>query len=150
MKKFVLIVSLLAGLAICARAVDVDAGIQKTIDGFSAAWAKHDVKEMASAWADDGDLVNPFGRVATGHAELEKLFSEEHATAFKASTIEMKPTSARTLAEGLVLMDGDCNIKNATLKDGSTDDLSYHITWIFKKTGNAWKLLAVRPYAFLK
>ena len=150
MKKLFVILSMIAGLAAWTKAADVDAGITKCMDEFDAAWGKHDAKEMASHWLPDGDLINPFGRVANGREEIEKLFTDEHASVFKASTMEIKVLSSRTLADGLVLVDAEANAKNAMVEEGKSVDMSYHLVNVFKKTDDGWKIVSCRPYMFLK
>jgi hypothetical protein len=50
---------------------------------FVAAWNKDYAKGMAALWAPQGDLINPFGRVAHGRAKVEKLFADEHSHVMK-------------------------------------------------------------------
>ena len=150
MKKLFVIVSMIAGLAAWTKAAEVDAGIQKCVDGFDAAWGRHDAKEMASHWLEDGDIINPFGRIANGPAEIEKLFADEHGTVFKESTMEIKVLSSRILADGLVLVDAEANAKHALMEDGKAMDMSYHLVNVFKKTDDGWKIVSCRPYMFLK
>src|SRR5438874_448023 len=82
MKRFVLLPVLL-GLLTAARAdqKEEDAAIHKRHDEWTVAWDKHDPKLLASFWAEDGDLINPWGRHAKGPAEIEKLFTDEHTGA---------------------------------------------------------------------
>ena len=65
--------ALLASVPILASPA-IEAEIKARADEFAAAWNKHDTKAMADMWSTDGDLINPYGRVAKGRAEVEKLF----------------------------------------------------------------------------
>jgi len=72
MKRFAMVLLSLTLITIPLLAKESDeAGIRATDEVFAAAWNKHDAKAMAATWAKDGDLVNPFGRVAKGRAEVE-------------------------------------------------------------------------------
>lgn len=60
------------------RASDVRA-IQQIEQDFTEAWARDDANGMAAVFASDGDLINPKGDRARGHAEILKLFQREHS-----------------------------------------------------------------------
>src|SRR5688500_6010127 len=98
--------SLAAGAALLAgawvaggvRAADDDiAGVKKQCAAFVDAWNAHDPKAMAALFAEDGDAINPHGRVATGRAEVEKMFTDEHKGTgpLRESTIAVKSETVR-------------------------------------------------------
>ena len=72
----------LASLVLFALALAVPLGaaasptdeetIKAQVMAFAAAWDKHDPKAMAAFWAEDGDLVNPFGEMAKSRTEVEQ------------------------------------------------------------------------------
>ena len=62
-----------------------DTAILKTHEEFAAQWNKHDPKAMAAVFAEDADLMNPAGRHAKGHVEVEKLLTDEQTGPMKAS-----------------------------------------------------------------
>src|SRR5258706_2478929 len=82
-----LLLAMPATVAVTKAQAGDEAAIRKVFAGFGDAWGKDDAKSMASHWAEDGDIVNPQGRRANGRAEIEKLFADEHSTAFKGTHI---------------------------------------------------------------
>lgn len=80
------------------------------VQEFAAAWNRHDPKALAAFWAPDGDLINPFGRVAKGRAEVEKLFTDEHSAFMKGTTFTLTGMTVRLLAPNIAFTDWDVEI----------------------------------------
>lgn len=144
---------LLAGglaLALPARGADDDAAaIKKRTAEFVAAWGKHDTKAMAGLWAEDGDLINPWGRLATGRAQVEALFVDEQTGkgALRDSTLRVNSESVRFPTADIAVVDLDITITGAYAPDGTkAPALEMHATWISKKSGGTWSVYACRPY----
>jgi len=132
-----------------AAAQDDEAAIRKLSSDFFAAWTRHDVKAMAADFAEDADIINPFGRVAKGRAEIEKLFTAEHAGPFKGTSYEAT-VSVRMLAPGFALGDWESTVTG--MHDASGQPLppfKHHVAAVYVKKGGHWLTAAARPYAFL-
>ena len=151
MKK-IFVIALVLGvmgfsIAPAATAGDEEA-LQKRLEEFTAAWNKNDAKAMAAIWAPDGELINPFGRVAKGRAAVEKLFTDEHSTFMKKTTYDVKSSSVRILTADVALMDFTCDVLGMKGPDGKDlPTFDHHVTLVMaKKDGNWWvaKALAVQ------
>src|SRR6185369_8194120 len=81
--------------------------VRATSDAWVAAWNRHDPKSMAAAWTPEGALINPFGRLATGRAEIEKLFTEAHATFMKGTTYSITNYKVRFPSPAIGVADYD-------------------------------------------
>jgi uncharacterized protein (TIGR02246 family) len=124
-----------------------DAAIQKRHDEWVAAWGKHDAKLMASLFVADADLINPFGRKAKGTAEIEKLFTEEHAGPMAKSTYSGKIESIRYIGTDVAIVDVDGEVKGIVDKDGaSAPPLKHHVTWIATKKDGKWMAVGARAF----
>jgi uncharacterized protein (TIGR02246 family) len=138
------------GAALCdvARAADPTDAVKERVAAFVAAWNQHDAKAMAACWAEDGDLINPFGRVAEGREEVEKLFTDEHGAVMKQSTNEMKVESARTVGD-VALADVDCRITGMHDAEGKElPEMKLHVYLVMKEKDGKWIIEAARPYAY--
>ena len=125
----------------------------RTIEGrvadFAAAWNKHDPARMASLWAEDGDLINPFGRFASGRAQVEQLFREEHQGPMKNSTHQIGIDSIRLLGSELAIVEGDCKLTGIRSPDGKeVSAIKPHISFVMGKIEGNWKILAARAYLY--
>jgi uncharacterized protein (TIGR02246 family) len=147
MRKVFLSVAALNLLAFGVFAADTTTQAIETRTGeFVAAWNRHDPAAMASVWAPDGDLLNPFGRWARGHEELTKLFTEEQSVAMKASTFTTTAIHVRTLAPNVALADWDFTIAGITAPNGASMPVqTFHAAFVWVKKGGTWSVLAGRP-----
>ncbi len=90
-----------------------DEAIRKLYAELTAAWNAHDTKRMASFWALDGDLVEPDGATAKGRSEVEKHYAEEHAMAFKNTTLALTVDSVWFITADVALVDGTYVVSGA-------------------------------------
>jgi uncharacterized protein (TIGR02246 family) len=137
-------------LTVPARAADDDtAAVKKRTAEFVAAWGKHDPKALAAVWADDGDLINPWGRLATGRAQVEALFRDEQTGKgpLRDSTFRMNSETMRFPAADIAVVDLDLTITGAYAPDGTkAPALEMHAFWVSKKSGGTWSVYSCRPY----
>jgi uncharacterized protein (TIGR02246 family) len=153
MRQFLIAVAVCALVGIgSARGEDPvkEKEVRAAGDAFVAAWNQHDAKAMAAVWAPDGDLINPFGRWAKGRAEIEKLFSDEHATFMKGTTYSIGNYKVRFASPAVAVVDWDGEIAGMRAPDGSAmPAFKHHVVDVYAKKGNKWWLLAARATAFL-
>lgn len=147
---------LLGGLALFMAATGLwaaDGGTTAAVHArgqeFIAGWSKNDFKALAALWAEDGDLINPFGRVAKGRAEVEKLFQDEQTTVMKGSTFTVHSESIREIAPDVAIADWESEITGMQSPQGAIPPLKNHVTIVFVKKGGQWWVAAARPEAYL-
>jgi uncharacterized protein (TIGR02246 family) len=132
-----------------AAAGDQEAAIKARVAEFVTAWSHHDAKQMAMFWTEDGDLINPFGRVAKGRAEVQQLFADEQSGPMKTSTMDMQVESVRMAGE-LALADCRCNITGIRDRDGKEQPpLKLHVFFVMTQKDGKWMYLSARPYAYV-
>lgn len=155
MNKTFVSIALTAGLAAAiptsARAADsaTKAAIERLDSEFVAAWNAHDAKKMAAVWADDGDLINPFGQKASGRAAIEKFFEAEQAGVMKGTTYAIESTSVRELDRNTAFGDWEAVVTGMTGPDGKAlPPFRHHVSSVFEMKGGHWKAAAVRAYEF--
>jgi uncharacterized protein (TIGR02246 family) len=143
-----------AALALCLPAQAQTAGtaasedaIRKLSADFAAAWAKDDTKAMAALWAPDGDLINPWLRVAKGPAEIEKLFEEEHSTLFKGTSYGLKVSGVRFLGADVAIADWESTITGMKGSGGNVVPPMppHHVTLVLQRKAGKWWIVAARP-----
>jgi uncharacterized protein (TIGR02246 family) len=155
MKKAARSILLAAVLAsIPAAAPAAESGAKAAIDSlnqeFVAAWNVHDAKKMASFWAENGDLINPFGRKGSGRAGVEKIFEAEHGGEMKASTYKIESMSVRELTADVALGDWECVVTGMVDPAGQPlPPFTHHAAVVYVKQGGRWWIAAGRPYAFV-
>jgi len=150
MKRFLMVILSFVLITIPLVAKDSrEAAIRADEAAFAAAWNKHDAKAMAAFWAQDGDLINPQGRVAKGRAEIEKLFQDEHSKGLKQSTYKPGPLTVRFIEPDIAFAESDSEISGATNPDGtSAPTFKAHVNRLLLKKGGKWWIVAARPVIY--
>ena len=124
--------------------------VRAATDAFVAAWNKHDPKAMAAVWAPDGDLINPFGRWASGRADVEKLFTDEQTTFMKSSMYSIGTYKVRFLSPAIAVSDYDGEVTGILDANGSPQaPFKHHVTIVFEKKAGHWWAMAARAAAYL-
>jgi uncharacterized protein (TIGR02246 family) len=115
--------------------------MQALFDEVCAAWNRGDATGIAAHYAADGRLVDPFGGVADGRAEIEKVFVAMFGGLLAGTTSEIHIDDVRPLAPGTLIVEGSQRV---------TGPLStLHVTAIVRQTGEHAEILECRPYQFL-
>ena len=92
--------------------------IRKLYGQFVAAWNRHDPKAMAAMWVEDGDDVEPDATVAKGRDDIQKLFTMEHNTVMKNTTLTLTVESVWFIAANVALVDGTYELTGVVAPDG--------------------------------
>lgn len=92
--------------------------IRTLYEQFTAAWNKHDVPAMAGMWVEDGDDVEPDGRVAKGRNEVLDLFKLEHSSVFKNSHLTLTLDTVWFMTGDVALGDGTYELTGVVGPDG--------------------------------
>jgi len=116
---------------------------------FREAWNRHDAKALAAFWTADGDLINPFGRIAKGRAAIEKLFQDEQTGIMNGTTFTIVGDSDREIAPGVAVADWDVEITGMKGPDGAAmPPLKNHVTVVWVKRDGNWWAAAARPVMY--
>ena len=67
--------------------------INKPIEEFAIAWNRHDVKEFAELFVDDGEWTDVLGQHVQGKEHIEKLHEYPFNTVLKNATLTMSFTN---------------------------------------------------------
>jgi uncharacterized protein (TIGR02246 family) len=127
-----------------------DEAVRARIDGFATAWNNHSASEMASFWSEDGDLINPSGRVAKGRAMVQALFTDEQAAGMKDSHFQVRVSGVRVIADGAVAVtDWDITLTNKAPDGATTATREFHAASVLQKVKGTWMFESVRPYVFM-
>ncbi len=123
-----------------------DKDLRAPADAFAAAWNRDDAKGMAAQWAEDGDIVNPFGHAAKGRSEIEAFFQKERGTMTKGTTFKVTAFAARMLRPDLALEDFDVQITGGTMAPDPAKPLEHHVFAVARHQGGHWVWEALRAY----
>ena len=119
--------------------------IRKQIEEFVAGWNRHNPQAMSMVYAEDADLITPFGRVAKSRTEIEKLFKEEHAGTLKNSHMELKFKGLRFLTQDAAVSDHTFEVTEAQGRADKGMSIRGHLSLAVKKHGDTWLVEVCRP-----
>ena len=121
-------------------------GIHTRIDEFVSVWNTHNPTALSIIFAEDADLVSPFGRVVKSRSEIERLFKDEHDGPLKDSRMSLKSESVRLLTSDVAITDHWFDIAGVRDKEGKdVPTLRGHLTGVLQKHGEMWLVVASRP-----
>jgi len=125
--------------------IENDAIIRKLYERFTVAWNQHEPATLAKMWVEDGDHVEPDGRVAKGRREIEKLFAAEHRSVFKQSHLTLSVDTVWFVTADVALVDGTYELSGA--RDPQGKELPARkgrLSSLFLKEGGKWLIAASR------
>lgn len=129
-----------------ATSVATQTTAEAVVHEFSKAWNKHDAKALAALFAPDGDLINPGGRPASGKAEIEQFFGEEHTGYLKDSQMNVSIRRVRQLRPDIAIVTVDMamtGVRGPGSNELSSGDII--TTFVVEKQGDAWRIVTIRP-----
>jgi uncharacterized protein (TIGR02246 family) len=131
------------------QATDIEA-IKKTLSSFESAWSQGNAQGLAAVFTEQASLINPRGQSAKGKSEIEKLFTEEHATFAKGTTFTFSDPQITFLAPGMAWLetDGTLSMKNPSGKAPPAQ--KFHVVLLLIKKGNSWLWEAARPHTYMQ
>jgi uncharacterized protein (TIGR02246 family) len=136
-----------AGSAMKAKKSGGDeAGVKAVFEKFSKAWADGDAKARAALFTYDATLINPFGVVADGRTEIEKVFEDENNTIAKGTTHTFDNFKIHFVLPNFALVDVDGTISGVKTPAGvDAPDVKLHVYGVVVNRGKDWKFFAARP-----
>lgn len=155
MKRMILAMAVAAafvGVPRAARAASSDDDAIKQIgQNFVAAWNAHDPRRMAEAFAEDADLLNPFGVACHNRAETQKLFESEQSGVMKGSTYAIDSTTVRKLGADVAVSDWQATVTGMMDpgSGGAMPPFTHHVTIVCQKRGGKWEAVVARAFQSL-
>ncbi len=151
LKKLVFGALCLCGAFACSSkptAKPQEISVQDLLKCFVTAWNRHDAGAMAALWAEDGDLITPWGLWGKGKATVGMIFEKEQAGFFAASTIKQDVNNVRPIGEDGVWVDATSTITGVATPDGNeSPPLVQHVVYlVIRQPDGQWRIANARPY----
>ncbi len=129
-----------------APADEVNAVLKSIADAFN----KGDARAAAAMFAEDSDVISPFGVPGKGRAGAEKVMAADMAGPLKGTTSTFTADTVRELAPNVLLVDATHEAQNMTGPDGKKMNGKLHVVLVMVR-GKDRKLMvaAARPYMFM-
>ena len=121
--------------------------VRAMVQSFSDGWNLRDPARVAAHWADDGTLVNPYGDVAKGPAEIKEMFAGDPKVTAPDASAKIELSYLRMLKPDLALVDIDVDAAE-THRPVFEPGRANHWTGIAIRKGTKWQFLEIRVYQF--
>jgi len=114
-------------------------GVNRTIDGISDAWNRHDMDAYGTFLTDDCDWVNVVGMHWSGKAQVLKAHRAFHATMFKETGVHELGRQLGYVAPGVAIAVITFTLDDYTEPSGTLmSNVHDCITYILVKQHNRW------------
>jgi uncharacterized protein (TIGR02246 family) len=131
------------------RSLD-EAAIRALEAAYDAAWNAGDVEALTAPFTPDATIVDPFGGVNSGRAEIERLFAVLLAGAGRGSTHAGAILGVRFVTDDVALADGEAVIEGLTRPDGrSMPPIAHRFTDVLVRGDGGWRIAGIRAYVFM-
>ncbi len=133
------------GVADAKAGTKDEAEIRRLVADFSTAWNRSDAKAMAAMWIEDGDFIQPAGRITRGRADIEKRLAEEHSFFYTGSRFTSTVDTVRFLKLDVAVVDGAWETSGAhTPKGKPLPTMKGLYTLIVVKRSSKWWVVSSR------
>lgn len=112
----------------------------------SEAWRQGDAEGIVYHFADKGDIVDPFGRRASGRVAVADLLKRNFNGMFRGSRMEFRPEGVRPLSDDIAVSIGSWQVTLPSMAVGDGPrPISGPLTTVFRRIGGRWVVDVDRP-----
>lgn len=121
--------------------------IKKILREYVDAFNRNDTKAMAALWAKDGDLISPWGELATSREDVEKVLVKDHDEYLKNTHLDESIEFIRFITPDVVLVDVDRIYSGLLGSEGKQKQVFLnHAVYALVKRDGKWRIVAQRSY----
>jgi uncharacterized protein (TIGR02246 family) len=128
-----------------------EAAIRALEAAYDAAWNAADLPALTAPFTPDATIVDPFGGVSAGRAEIERLLGTLLAGSGRGSTHAGKILGVRFVTGDVALADGEAVIEGLKAPDGGAlPPIVHRFTDVLVRAGEGWRIAQIRAYVFME
>lgn len=117
---------------------------------YDAAWNAGDSAALVAAFSEDAVVVNPFGAVAAGRAEIARVLSAFLGGAARGTRHTSEVTRVVFLTPEVALVDGRALLEWPGRTAAARPAIAHHFTDVLVKQNGTWRISQVRGYVFME
>lgn len=151
MKKGLIVLPLLASLVwpivsiAATKGETADKVAEKITHQFIHSWNKHDMKALASIFAEDANFVNVVGMWWKSREEIQKAHEFSHGNMFKDSHLTGKPASVQLLRPDVAVIHMTWELEGMRTPGGKPVPKRQGIMiFVAVRTGDVWQVKAAQ------
>jgi uncharacterized protein (TIGR02246 family) len=125
-----------------------DERLVRTVErDYDAAWTAGDIDRLLTLLTPDAVIVNPYGGVARGTAEIETMLRGVRDTDDPSSTHTSVVTAVYFVTDDVALADGEATIERIVLPgQAAPGTYSHSYTDVLVRRDGVWRIAQIRAY----
>jgi uncharacterized protein (TIGR02246 family) len=127
----------------------MEPSLREAWKAFEGAFNRQDPREVASFWDPEGSLLGPTGIRGDGRSGIEKVFRQDLDAFLRGTRSTFEVDAVRMIGHDVAFVDCTHRIDGARLPDGTKGTMRLHLAAVARRSGDGWRWLDARPYAFL-
>jgi uncharacterized protein (TIGR02246 family) len=136
------LVTVLTGAALSSDHSEDEVEIRNLQTRQAEAWNRHDAKDYAKLFTEDGDVVNVLGWWWQGRAEIEKKLTEAYVFVFRESTLAINEVDVRFLTPQIAVAHVRWSMAGARTPEGLPEPRQGIQIQILQKQAGKWLITA--------
>lgn len=117
--------------------------IRRVEKAYDDAWHAGDVDGLLACLTVDAVLMNPYGAIARGHAEIRHELTEVLRAIGSGSRHTSAISGVEFITGDVAVVDGEVFVRDGT---GETADLHHHFTDVLVRRNSEWLIAHIRAY----
>jgi uncharacterized protein (TIGR02246 family) len=128
-----------------------EAAIRALEAAYDAGWDAADLQALTAPFTADAVIVDPFGGVSTGRAEIERLLGTLLAGSGRGSTHAGKIVGVHFVTDDVALADGEAVIEGLRTPDGDAlPPIVHRFTDVLVRGDGGWRIAQIRAYVHME
>ena len=123
-----------------------EAAVKAVERDYDAAWTAMDIEGLISHFTPDAVIINPYGEVWTGLAQIDPALKAFLAGEGAGSSHSSRLKHVFFVTPDVALVDGEATLRGKGLSGG---ELVHFFTDVLVKREGVWRICQVRAYGFM-
>ena len=125
-----------------------EAAVRAVEQAYDASWNAGDVEALVALLSPDAMIVTPYGDVARGRAEIQRLLQQFLAGPGRGSRHTSLVWGVEFVTDDVAVVDAEARIEGMSGPDASQSSIVHKFTDILARKDGVWKIAHVRAYVF--
>jgi len=125
-----------------------EAAVRAVEQAYDASWNAGDVEALVALLWPDATIVTPYGNVARGRSEIQRLLQQFLAGPGRGSRHTSLVWGVEFVTDDVAVVDAEARIEGLSGPDASQSSIVHKFTDILARKDGVWKIAHVRAYVF--
>lgn len=128
---------------------DDETAIRTLEKAYDDAWSAGDIRALVASFSPEAVVVNPFGEIARGRAQIEHVLREFLDGPARGSRHTSIVSKVEFVTDNVAIVDGEATLDGLPSSGEPKPPLVHRFTDILVKRDGTWFITQVRAYVFM-